>query len=668
MKTTTLLLCFSFSLFVYVSYGQSNNSDSEGLRTITTSTKHGTLKINLPNTLYSGDVISGTVQSEPSGTNERQTQKSQNALNNYSILINGVEWTTENSPQQLNIPNASSFTVEIRNDSGKSVYEESVNISPIGSSPSLAGLAIPSYLRSGYSNTIIGNFDGLANNTSVLLNNEPLTILAESPRSLICEVPDNRSGVQTLEISDNNMEQNTSINVIDMHISVDQLNLSRGESTMLHIEITGLEDLSTPVDYDIENLSPGNINLEAGNMQHITIQPNDVNASGTYINDLTIRAVTTGGFSISCQLSPPPLENPQQPDNGNGESLTNNDPDPNTSNTSGEEYDMLPNGPPLLVNANYDNSDVNFTVIIPQEDIQEERNKARKIPSTTSLEPRDPDDKDKPYSRPIPKGVKGDKGYKGKVWPDPQELLDSAKAQVKRAKSHKGKIETGVPGYGTRGILFPSETRSTTNAKGVKCKEYVYYLRQRFTYLNDRTLLFEEQLSPSYPFFVAEGKSKIDVTETESGWEVGTKVTAGKGPVEVEVSGKYWEKTTKIKGKGSSSLKGRHLWLFHVGRLYLNRRAFLRITYEYHYEVCDDGTTRNWVNTTYTDNWIYWYDWQEELFVAHKDDEGNFHRVDAFPLTVKNTSQGETSESYEVDDLERGQFRNPHSERFFPNN
>ncbi|OIQ27583.1 MAG: hypothetical protein BM564_12485 [Bacteroidetes bacterium MedPE-SWsnd-G2] len=148
---------------------------------------------------------------------------------------------------------------------------------------------------------------------------------------------------------------------------------------------------------------------------------------------------------------------------------------------------------------------------------------------------------------------------------------------------------------------------------------------------------------------------------------MGSKVTAGKGPVEVEVSGKYWEKTTKIKGTGSSSLKGRHLWLFHVGRLYINRKAFLRITYEYHYEVCDDGTTRNWVNISYSDNWHYWYEWQEELFVAHKDDEGNFHRVNAFPLTVNNTTQGGDSESYEVDDLERGRFRNPHTEGFFPN-
>lgn len=84
----------------------------------------------------------------------------------------------------------------------------------------------------------------------------------------------------------------------------------------------------------------------------------------------------------------------------------------------------------------------------------------------------------------------------------------------------------------------------------------------------------------------------------------------------------------------------------------------MRITYEYHYETCDDGSTRNWVETTITDNWYYGYEWEEELFAASKDDEGNFHRVDGFPATIHRQQMNEERYSYEADGLEPEDFEN----------
>ena len=104
--------------------------------------------------------------------------------------------------------------------------------------------------------------------------------------------------------------------------------------------------------------------------------------------------------------------------------------------------------------------------------------------------------------------------------------------------------------------------------------------------------------------------------------------------------------------------------MFHIGRLYLHRLAYLRITYEYHYEVCDDGSTRNWVETTYTDNWYYRYEWVEELVIASRDDEGNFHEVESFRL--KSETVEEDKISYEVDDLNKESFDSPGNWDFFP--
>lgn len=530
-------------------------------------------------------------------------------------------------------------------------------------------------MRSGYSASLPGNFDGNASNTSINLNDTPAIIVAESPDAVYAEITGDLSGPHEITVTENGESVTETIDVIDLDLTVDKFDLVKGESTTLHLKVSGIKDLEGPVAVKMENRTPQNVNLEGGTIQEINISTADVATDGTYRRDFGLTANRAGGFNISGVLNPPPpaesLKDEPDPETTPADSLPGlSDPNPIKAPipTTRSEYNMDPDGFLNLINYNVDpNADVDFTVVVPEEEVQEERNKARNIPGDTPLAPRDPDDRDKPYSRPVPTGIKADKEHKGTTWKDADKMLDRAKSQVTKAQGHKGPITFGTPGRGTISTSTPSKSSSSTTGTGVTCTEQVYRMSVNYFYIADRTLLHEEQLSPSKEFIVAEGESKIDVTETESGWEVEAKASASKGPFEVEVRGKYWEKTTKIKGKGSSKLKGRTLWLFHVGRLYLVRRAFLRIDYEYHYVTCSNGTSRNWVNITYSDNWAYWYEWQEELFVAFKDDEGNFHREDSFPETSNTDTGGAASESYEVNSLDKGNFSNPKSSGFYPN-
>ena len=673
MKNNFTMLFIAFIISGNIILAQKN---SNGLSTNSTNTVHGTIQVNLPSTIRSGDVISGTVRVKPKGKNQKQKDKALKQLQDYSVVIDQNTWDTGKTPQQWTA--ASNNTIaKVLDPKNNVVATFPITVLPASNAINNTYVT-PTFLRSGYANAITGNFDGNAANTSVLLNQEPIDILAESPQEVVYDLPSGISGEHQLTINENGNTSTETYNVVDLEIYADKYDLARGEITTLHIKVFGLQNLDTQVAYQLDNLSPTNVDLEGGPNQTVIINQDEINADGTYSKDYQLRAIRAGGFSISCTLLPP-----QDNQNNETEDESVNNPQPNPEPPSltstspfynplpiimNAEYEMNPSGTAQLINYTYDNNtDIQFYVHIPEADIKRERNKARDIPQSTPLEPRDPDARDKPYSRPVPTGLKTPKYDGGNPWDDADELLDKAKSEVKRAEDHEGEIKSGIPGFTSVGLTKPAKTITTSTADGVNCTEYVYYFSQRYSYINDRTLLHEEQLSPSYEFFVAEGQSKIDVTETETGWEVAAKASASKGPVEVEVSGKYWEKTTKIKGKGSSSLKGRHLWLFHVGRLFLVRKAFLRIKYEYHYEVCDDGTSRNWVNVTYSDNWMYWYEWQEELFVASKDDEGNFHRVDAFPYTSHTTQQGGETESYEAEDLERRHFRNPHSEGFFPN-
>lgn len=676
--------CFILiALFCFHTNGQnsSDNNIKDGLQKINVTTIQGTISVNLPAEIHSGDRITGTVLATPTKTEsnkrgQKQFEKNQKALQNYSIRFNQNTFpiTDQNMEMQLSRDNPNQMQhIEVFDEKGNLVASTPVIINnTIRSKKEYTGFQIPTYLRTGNTCHIKGAFDGVSSNSSVMLNDKPLDVLAESPDRIICKIPDDISGNQQIAVSENGMTNTQSCNVVGVNLEVGKLNLLKGESTNLNIGVFGLEGINVPVKLLIENRTPQNIRLTGGDMQELIIQPNDISLQGTFNHNIPLQAKRTGSYSIDVTL----VETFDDSGNDNQQLdqlpnqqlpvLTDYFNAPESMSIINPEVSMGYNNQQLLISNNMlANINFNVSVDITEEEKRDLRNKGRKLPKGTPLGPTAPDDKDKPYSRPVPPGIKSGKHERTPGWTDGDKLLKAAKKEVERAKKHTGPIGMGIPGLGHIGITSPSKT-IRDNAR--KCTEYVYYFSQRYTYINDRTLILEEQLSPSHEFFVAEGKNEINITKNESGWSVSPSISAGIKGVSVGISGSYWEQTTHIKGKGSSSLKGRHLWLFHVGRLYLVRKAFLRIKYEYHYEVCDDGSTRNWVNTTYTDNWYYWYEWEEELFVASKDDEGNFHKVDDFPTTKHIDKMGEESLSYEADSLDPDSFESPGPDGwdFFP--
>ncbi|OIQ27584.1 MAG: hypothetical protein BM564_12490 [Bacteroidetes bacterium MedPE-SWsnd-G2] len=401
-----------------LSFVSLNGQNQNGIKSFTTTTKHGQITINMPSNLNSGDVISGTVRTEPKGSNSNQKAKAIKQLKKYTIDLNGTLWSSNTSPQQLTLPTAPSITILVLDPNGNTVYSKLMAVNPTVSNASSTAIQTPTFFRSGYPNAIKGPFDGIASNTQVLLNNQPLDILTESLNEMVCELPDNSSGLQQLTIKDNGSTLAETVHVINLELSVDQLHLNQGESTQLHVTVLGLEGLDTPVSYDIENQSPNSVHLGGGVYQHMVITKDMITADGTFTKAYSLKALKTGGFSISCQLLPPPPRD-QQLDRSASDHFALENPTPTLSpiNFTNPEYEIHPDNSSQLINYTQGEALPQYTIIIPEGDIKRERNKSRKIPSGTTLAPRDPDDKDKPYSRPIPTGIKGDKGYTVKHGP-----------------------------------------------------------------------------------------------------------------------------------------------------------------------------------------------------------------------------------------------------------
>ena len=697
MKTGTLFakVILSFLImtlfFSVTSFSQqvepAKKTENNGLRTVEFTTPSGKVTVILPAESRSSDIISGTILTNPKGKNERQKTKNRNVLNGYVVDIEDKKKPQESEDKKKNpvknqsgnweipdIPGNNFFVLSLKNQAGEILADVSLPLSahPVESAVPVISdrqnFRVPGYLRSGEPERITGIFDGDFTTSDLKINDSEAQILAESPREIFFKPPEDISGPATLELTEGEFTLEEQTQVIRLDLSAKKLALQRGEQTTVQVVVSGLDDFQEVIPLEVSNLTPQNIQMQGGDVQHFLITPADVNEAGTFEVNLNVTAVSTGGFSVSSSVLPHSSvsekndlqQDPEEEESfsipvsgGLGETLFLNFTPPVKTATLVE----LPDGSSYVASYQIDlQAEFRLEVDIPDSLKQSLRNKARDIPADTPLGPREPDARSRPYSRPVPPGIRSAPYHENSgVWRNGRRLLSRAKQQVEKAKKHKGDIGTGVPGYRTMGHLMPGEV---VRHEDRKCTEKIYTVSQVYYYVNDKTLILEEQLSPSSEFFIAQGQNTIDIKKTETGWSVSPSVSAGIKGVSVGISGSYWKKTKHITGTGTSELTGRNLWLFHIGRLFLVRKAFVRITYEYHYETCDDGSTRNWVETTITDNWYYGYEWEEELFAASKDDEGNFHRVDGFPATIHRQQMNEERYSYEADGLEPEDFEN----------
>ena len=80
-------------------------------------------------------------------------------------------------------------------------------------------------------------------------------------------IPGEISGKQTLSVTENGETFEKELHVFRLDMAVDAATLRKGQSTSLHVSVSGLEGITLPVTVEIENLSPANISLPGGNYQ-----------------------------------------------------------------------------------------------------------------------------------------------------------------------------------------------------------------------------------------------------------------------------------------------------------------------------------------------------------------------------------------------------------------
>ena len=334
-----LTMFFSVSSFSQEG-GSAKETENNGLRTVEFTTPEGKVTVILPSDLGSNDIISGTILTNPKGKNERQITKNRNVLNGYVVDVDAkkkaekkkkgsekkkkaAEEKKDSEKKKKNpvknqsgkweipdIPGNDSYVLSLKNEAGEILADVTrpLSVHPVKSAAPVVlnrqDFQVPAYLRSGEPERISGTFDGDFISSDLKINDSEVEILAESPREIFFKPPENISGPATIELTEGEYTLEEQTHVIRLDLSAEKLALQRGEETTVQVVVSGLEDLQEVVPLEVSNLTPQNIQMQGGDVQHFLITPADVNEAGTFELNLNVTALSTGGFSVSSSVLP----------------------------------------------------------------------------------------------------------------------------------------------------------------------------------------------------------------------------------------------------------------------------------------------------------------------------------------------------------------------------
>lgn len=289
-------------------------SSKNGVTKVEFETPKGKIIITLPAKVHSGDIISGTVIAEPKGKNKKQINKNKKILKGYIIdLDNNKNESSKQEKIKWNIPdkiNKSSLPLLLKDLKGNVIGQADIPLNTKKRENSTSQflddkkISIPSYVVVGEACIIRGVFDGNFINSSIKINGYDISILVESPEEIIFNPPTNFNGLAKIEISENNLNFESEINILELELGADKLDLKKGEQTFINIKVSGLKGLKENITMEIENLS-NNINMSGGNLQQVMIDPYEDCINGICEYDVKVTALMDGDFSVKVSIKPP---------------------------------------------------------------------------------------------------------------------------------------------------------------------------------------------------------------------------------------------------------------------------------------------------------------------------------------------------------------------------
>jgi len=118
--------------------------------------------------------------------------------------------------------------------------------------------------------------------------------LAETPGRLIVLDSYDKPGLTEVEAKIGDSIGKHWFRNVTLGLSADNLNLIKGQSTKVHIVVSGLEDLKGSANMTIE--VTGTVSMTGST--DVTIKPSDISSAGVYTTNRALHAVSAGGFGV----------------------------------------------------------------------------------------------------------------------------------------------------------------------------------------------------------------------------------------------------------------------------------------------------------------------------------------------------------------------------------
>jgi len=302
LKFHTFLIVFFFPITCCLSQQAQTSVVNELAKTVF-SIPEGKITIYTPN-FVANEKISGSIIIEPNGNSEKNISKNKSKLQNHKVDFGGTSTTLQAS--HYSISKSQPFPMELKLFDKKNKLVASSKIQfPSSVKEKHTSQFLPSYIVAGEPAKMIVANNGSLAHSYISINNKDTEILAVSETTVFFKTPSELSGKVPLNYKNDSINLDKELNVLQLNLSAEKLNLSRGETTKLNIEVSGLDGLDEEVPITIINNSPSNISLEGGNNQEISIQSD----GDVYQINQTIRATQGGSFSVSVTIKPPSEDN-----------------------------------------------------------------------------------------------------------------------------------------------------------------------------------------------------------------------------------------------------------------------------------------------------------------------------------------------------------------------
>jgi hypothetical protein len=266
-------------------------------------TSKGSISVNIPDDAALGDTISGTILLEPTGATAREQQRSEEALNAYSVEIFSVNTPVKEGEYRIKIPmECKLFDVVLKDKTGKAVAKQPVTVSQVAAPPPSETFVIPTLISDDRTMRCWGKFDGNMGSAHVKFDRKEAPKVAASPRQLVVYPPEKKTGPVRVEISKGEQTSSATVYSIGLEMSQPAASMYRGSANSVVLTVNGAALVPEPVEVELENMSPTVAELAGGNKQIVTIPARS--PDGFQVTR-SLKGIKAGSYDVRATIAKP---------------------------------------------------------------------------------------------------------------------------------------------------------------------------------------------------------------------------------------------------------------------------------------------------------------------------------------------------------------------------